>query len=172
MNDPQWLAKQTCWKCGKVGHIQKGCTVSQAERDAYYAKKLVEQNAANVTANELEVYAKVMLAEDTTDEPEVCADVMVTEAIIDGPGVYTGMVIDEAFVEPQAHAAEGGSMELKPWIVDSGCSTHFCSNWSKFIKYMPYASPCQIPLGDSRVTPSMGEGTIVDARICVSVNPI
>ncbi len=70
------------------------------------------------------------------------------------------MVIDKAFVEPQAHAAEGGSMEPKPWIVDSGCSAHFCPNWSKFIKYMPYALPHQIWLGDSRVTPSMGEGTM------------
>src|SRR5260221_127640 len=113
-----------------------------------------------------------MLAEDATDESEVCADVMVTEAIINGPGVYTGTVIDKAFVKPQVHAAEGGSMELKPWIVNSGCSAHFCPNWSKFIKYMPYASPCQICLGDSRVTPSMGEGTmsltcLINGKPCV-----
>src|SRR5258708_30655215 len=101
-----------------------------------------------------------MLTEDATDEPEVCADVMVTEAIIDGPGVYTGMVINKTFVKPQVHAAEGGSMEPKPWIVDSGCSTHFCPNWSKFIKYMPYASPCQICLGHSSRTPSMCDVTI------------
>ncbi len=81
-----------------------------------------------------------MLAEDTTDEPEVGADVMITEAIINEPGVYTGMVIDEALVEPQAHAAEGGGTELKPWIVNSGCSAHFCPNWSEFIEYTPYVS--------------------------------
>src|SRR5258707_9612644 len=46
-NNPQWLAKQTCWRCGKVGHIHPKCTALQAERDAYYMKKLAEWNAAN-----------------------------------------------------------------------------------------------------------------------------
>jgi len=112
-----------------------------------------------------------MLREDTTDEPAVRADIMIAKAIIDEPGVYTGMVIDEALVEPQAHAAEGGGTEPKPWNVDSGCSAHFCPNWSEFIEYTPYASPHQISQGDSRVTPSMGEGTmsltcLVDGKPC------
>src|SRR5260370_8840383 len=28
------------------------------------------------------------------------------------------------------------------------------------MEYVPYASPCQIHLGDSRVIPSIGEGTV------------
>src|SRR5260370_35928282 len=34
-NDPHWLAHQTCWHCGKVGHICQGCMAMQMERDAY-----------------------------------------------------------------------------------------------------------------------------------------
>ena len=42
MNDPQWLAWQTCWKCGKFGHICQCCMESYAEREAYQMKKMVE----------------------------------------------------------------------------------------------------------------------------------
>ena len=159
-NNPQWLAKQTCWRCGKVGHIHPKCTALQAEREAYYAKKVAEQNAANVTTGKLEVYAKAMFAKGINDGSEEWADIMVAEAIISGPEADTEVVIDKALVEPQAHAAKGGGMEPKPWIVNSGCSTHFSPNWSEFIEYTPFPSPHQICLGDSRVTPSMGEGTV------------
>ena len=102
MNDPQWLAKQTYWRCGKAGHIHPKCTVSQAKREVYYTKKMAEQNTANVTADKPVVYMKAMLTEDTADKPEVCADVMIAEAIVNGMGGYTA-VIDEVLVKPQAH---------------------------------------------------------------------
>src|SRR5258708_22938583 len=112
-NDPQWLAKQTCWRCSKVGHIHPKCTASQAEREAYYAKKVAEQNAANVTTGKLEVYAKAMFAKGINDGSEEWADIMVAEAIISGPEADTEVVIDKALVEHQAHAAQGGSIESK-----------------------------------------------------------
>src|SRR5258708_2613016 len=30
--DPAWLAQQTCWACGKVGHICQKCSATQGER--------------------------------------------------------------------------------------------------------------------------------------------
>src|SRR5260370_40863620 len=60
----------------------------------------------------------------------------------------------------QACAAREDILELKPWVINSGCSTHFSPNQSEFITYTPYASAHQIQLGNSRVVPSMGEGTM------------
>ncbi len=33
-NDPTWLSRQTCWTCGKTGHLHQKCTASQAEKQA------------------------------------------------------------------------------------------------------------------------------------------
>jgi len=37
-NNPTWLSWQTCWVCGKVGHLHQKCTASQAEKQAYKEK--------------------------------------------------------------------------------------------------------------------------------------
>ncbi len=66
----------------------------------------------------------------------------------------------EAIVEHHAYTAGGDHGELKPWIINSGCSAHFSPNRSEFTTYTPYASPHQIRLGNSRTIPSMGEGTV------------
>jgi len=33
--DPTWASWQTCWNCGKVGHIHQRCTALQAKKQAY-----------------------------------------------------------------------------------------------------------------------------------------
>ena len=48
----------------------------------------------------------------------------------------------------------------KPWLIDSGCTGHFCPNKSQFVSYVPYAVKCKILLGDACSTPSIGEGTV------------
>src|SRR5260370_36585616 len=97
--------------------------------------------------------------------PEECGDVMITKAINKlevyvEVTIYTEVIIAEALAEHCAHVAGGDGTELKPWIINSGCSTHFSPNWPEFVEYVPYASPCQICLGDSRVIPLIGEGTM------------
>src|SRR5260221_11753087 len=99
-NNPQWLAKQTCWRCGKVGHIHPKCTALQAEREAYYMKKVAERNAANVTTGEPEANTKEIFAKGINDGSEEWADIMVALAIISGPEVDIEVVIDEALVKP------------------------------------------------------------------------
>ncbi len=47
-NDPVWLAQQTCWTCGKVGHLHQHCSATQEERDAYCEKKDMEGTKVNV----------------------------------------------------------------------------------------------------------------------------
>src|SRR5258706_14087879 len=61
-SDPKWLAKQTCWKCRKLGHICQGCTASQAEKEAYHMSKAAEQSTANIVASEPDQYAGAMIA--------------------------------------------------------------------------------------------------------------
>src|SRR5260370_22983457 len=55
---------------------------------------------------------------------------------------------------------EGDNADPKPWIIDSGCSSHFSPNESEFIDYSPFVIPRKIRLGDSQVIPSISEGTI------------
>ena len=57
------MAWQTCWKCGKVGHIHPKCTASYAEREAYYESKMAKQNIANAVADTLGEYVEAMYAE-------------------------------------------------------------------------------------------------------------
>ncbi|SRR5258707_2886672 len=78
-SDPKWLAKQTCWRCGKLGHIHQGCTASQAEREVYHASKAVEQSTTNVISDEPDQYAGAMLTEATTSKPEVCMMARIVE---------------------------------------------------------------------------------------------
>ena len=33
--NPTWASQQTCWDCGKVGHIHQRCTALQAKKQAY-----------------------------------------------------------------------------------------------------------------------------------------
>ena len=56
--------------------------------------------------------------------------------------------------------AEGDNADPKPWIIDSGCSSHFSPNESEFIDYSPFMIPQKIRLGNSQVIPSISEGTI------------
>ena len=70
-NDPSWLVKQSCWSCGKMGHIQQKCVASQSEKDEFRDKKLRERGAmatessnAGTTGDDVEVYAKAMIAKD------------------------------------------------------------------------------------------------------------
>src|SRR5260370_24954964 len=85
-NDPQWLMRQMCWACRRIGHIRQRYMASWAEREAYREKKAAEHDAANAHAvvDELEVYAKAMLVQDIEgDESEVHASAMVALAIDD-----------------------------------------------------------------------------------------
>ena len=76
------------------------------------------------------------------------------------PEVYLkAMVAEESDRHFSLHA-EGNPSSPKPWLVDSGCSNHLSPNQSDFISYAPYDSPRKIRLGDSSVTPSLGEGTV------------
>src|SRR5258708_10843745 len=70
------------------------------------------------------------------------------------------ITITETTFEHHACMARESNSELNPWVIDSGCSAHFSPNQSEFTTYAPYTSPHQIHLGDSRVIPSMGEGTV------------
>ncbi|SRR5258708_18737443 len=53
-NDPIWLAHQTCWACGKTGHLHQKCTAMQEEKDAYCGRKDTE--GAKVNAVEPKEY--------------------------------------------------------------------------------------------------------------------
>src|SRR5260370_29059396 len=121
---------------------------------------MVEQDAANTVAGELEIYAGAMYAEVITDEQEGYAGVAIAEDVAGKLEVYADMMVAEAIAEHCVHVAIGDDMELRPWIINSGCSTHFSPNLSEFTEYSPYPSSRKIHLGDSRIVPSMGEGTV------------
>ena len=130
-NDPSWLARQSCWACGRTGHIRQKCPAPQSERDEYRERKLKEKGAmvtessnAGAANDEVEVYSKAMIAEDS------------------------------------ASIARSSDDLPKRWIIDSGCSNHFSPNKSAFVTYIPYASPKNIRLGDASLIPSLGEGTV------------
>ena len=68
VNDPSWLSQQSCWWCGKMGHIHQKCTASQAEKDAYCAMKgnmNVNINAASV---ESDTYTEALIVEEVTPD--------------------------------------------------------------------------------------------------------
>src|SRR5258707_4326695 len=161
-SDPKWLAKQTCWKCGKLRHICQGCTALQAEKEAYHMSKAAEQSTANIVASEPDQYAGAMIAETIINKPDVCMMARIVKC--------TEVTITETTFKHQAYAAREDTSELKPWVIDSGCSAHFSPNQSKFISYVPYASAQHICLGNSRVVPSMGKGT-VSLQCLVDVQP-
>ena len=64
-SDPTWLACQSCWHCGKLGHLCQRCTASQAKRDAYRGQKNAEGTGGDANAVEPEVYLNAMMAEET-----------------------------------------------------------------------------------------------------------
>src|SRR5260370_41609477 len=75
------------------------------------------------------------------------------------------MMVAKAIAEHHVHVAIGDDMELRPGIINSGGSAHFSLNLSEFTEYSPYPSSRKICLGDSRIVPSMGEGTVLLACI-------
>jgi gag-polypeptide of LTR copia-type len=70
-NDPIWLARQTCWACGKTGHLRQKCTATQEEKDAYREEKDTE--GAEVNAVEPEEYALLAQISDCGGVLEVLA---------------------------------------------------------------------------------------------------
>src|SRR5258708_28827355 len=126
-SNPKWLAKQTCWRCGKLGHIHQGCTASQAEREAYHMSKAVEQSTANVVADESDQHAGAMLAEATTSEPEVCMMARIVE--------WAEITIAKTTFRHQPCAAREDISELKPLVINSDCSAHFSPNQSELVTY-------------------------------------
>ena len=48
----------------------------------------------------------------------------------------------------------------KHWLIDTGCTSHFCLNISEFASYTPYTTCWGVRLSDSRHIPSLGEGTV------------
>ena len=48
----------------------------------------------------------------------------------------------------------------KPWAIDSGCTSHFNPNISQFVSYAPFTMQHHVHLGNSSLTPSLGEGTV------------
>ncbi len=91
-------------------------------------------------------------ANATTTEPEVYANAMIA------------MTLEHCTLTTEGEGT-------KPWIINSGCSAHFSPNKSEFLTYTPYMSPQKIRLGDSRVMPSLGEGTVsiaclVNGKLC------
>jgi hypothetical protein len=102
------------------------------------------------TEAEKEAYQKKKAAEkenanatEDSEERALCAEYVMNAALITDKG------------------ADGP----KPWIVDSGCSNHFCPNKSDFVEYTPFDPPCQIALGNDSRVPSLGEGTILIACV-------
>src|SRR5260221_5585446 len=139
-SDPKWLAKQTCWKCGKLGHIHQGCTASQAEKEAYHMSKAGEQSTANIIASEPDQYAGAMIAETIINKLDVCMMARTVEC--------AEVTIAETTFEHQAYAAREDTSELKPWVINSGCSAHFSLNQSEFVSYIPYVSAqCRQDIG-------------------------
>ena len=125
-NNPSWLSQQTCWWCGKLGHIRQKCMASQFKKDAYRVAKTKGGPSANATSDE--------------------------------PDEYKALVAEEAQHGGTALVATG--TDPKPWLIDSGCTGHFCLNKSQFVSYVPYAMKHKILLGDACSTPSIGEGTV------------
>ncbi len=75
------------------------------------------------------------------------------------PEIYANALIAE-FFDGSALTVGDHSDQPKPWIIDSGCSSHFCPNKSEFITYTPFDSPRKIRLGNASLIPALGEGTI------------
>ncbi len=82
-----------------------------------------------------------------------------TSANIVEPEIYANALITEIF-DGSALTAGDHSDQPKPWIIDSGCNSHFCPNKSEFITYTPFDSPRKIHPGNASLIPSLGEGTI------------
>src|SRR5258708_5729024 len=59
-NNPTWLACQTCWKCGKIRHLQQRCTATQYEKDAYREKKAAKKSTTNTVMDDAEDQALIM----------------------------------------------------------------------------------------------------------------
>ena len=84
--------------------------------------------------------------------------------------VYAKAMIVKEVVAPEIALATTDN-GLKPWAIDSGCTSHFSPNKSQFITYTPYATQHHICLGDSSLTPLLGEGTV--CLMCVvNMNPV
>ncbi len=93
---------------------------SQAEREAYHVSKMAEQSMANVITDKPDEYVKAMITEGTTDELDVCMMARIIK--------HMGVTIAETTLEHHACAAREDVLDLKPWVIDSGCSAHFSPN--------------------------------------------
>ncbi len=113
-SDSTWLSWQTCWACGRTGHLHQKHTASQAEKQVYKERK-------NSKCTETGAQA-------TTEQ-------VTTEQVATEPEVYI------VSTEPLALKADGEPTEPKSWLIDSGCMSHLSPNKSNFISYMPYDMP-------------------------------
>ena len=68
-------------------------------------------------------------------------------AVSDEPDEYKALVAKEAQLGGTALVATG--TDPKPWLINSGCTGHFCPNKSQFVSYVPYAVKHKILLGDA-----------------------
>jgi hypothetical protein len=73
----------------------------------------------------------------------------------DKSAMCTENILDAALV------ADKPSDSPRPWVVDSGCSSHFSPNREEFIDYIPFHPPLNIHLGNSSLIPSLGMGTVL-----------
>ena len=74
-NDPIWLAQQTCYACGVIGHLRVNCMASPSLHEAHRAKRASEKAAFQPAANAATGSDSLaMVAEPHSgDAPEVCA---------------------------------------------------------------------------------------------------
>ena len=72
---------------------------------------------------------------------------------------YARAMVVEEVIAPQI-ALSTTTSNPKPWAINSGCTSHFNPNISQFVSYTPFTTQCHVHLGNSSLTPSLGEGTV------------
>lgn len=133
-----------CYYCHKFGHIQRFCKEREKATQSTRSKDMI--STANSTCKHHCVPGVKTTQNINSASVTKRSD---SESDID----KTGLVVKHAMsVLETTHESQ--------WIIDSGATSHMCTDRRMFTKLRPLSKSLEVKLGDGHVLMAVGQGTV------------
>ena len=121
--------KPKCFRCGKIGHIQRYCRAKKEsqDKDEGQTKKEGQKEKKKQTVT-------VSVERNSDTDSDDCGLVNTTDCALS--------VSSE-------------------WIIDSGATSHMCSNKKAFVTLYQLEDPIKVTVGDGRALTAVGRGDVI-----------